>query len=92
MDVEAGRTGPAGRAPTGRAIDLLSLRCALALVFALGAFALLIVIAKPALSTLLFGDVSVYLVLIVGLALSIWVLTWFYMARLPIDADHTGPR
>lgn len=75
----------------GRAIDSLSLRCALGLVCGLGVFALLIVVAKPALSVLLFGDVSAYLLLIGALALGIWALTWFYMARLPLDADTPPP-
>ncbi len=78
------------RMSPGRAIDVLSLRCAMALVLGLGCFALLIVVAKPALSAFLLEDVSAYLVLIVALALSIWALTWFYMARLPVDADATG--
>ncbi len=86
MDVEARRISPAEPE-----IDLLSLGCALALVVALCSFALLIVVAKPALSTLLFGDVSAYLLLIVLLALSIWALTWFYMARLPTDTDRVEP-
>ncbi len=63
-------------------MDLLSLRCAVALLLGLIGFGLLITVAKPALSTFLFGDVSVYLVVILVLALAIWALTWFYMARL----------
>ncbi len=66
----------------GRGINRLSLRCALALLLGLIGFGLLITVAKPALSTFLFGDVSAYLVLILVLALAIWALTWFYMARL----------
>ena len=66
----------------GRGIDLLSLRCAVTLVAGLSGFGLLITVAKPALSTFLFGDVSAYLVLILALALAIWALTCFYMARL----------
>ncbi len=65
-----------------RGMDLLSLRCAVALLLGLIGFGLLITVAKPALSTFLFGDVSVYLVVILVLALAIWALTWFYMARL----------
>lgn len=75
----------------GRAIDALSLRCALGLVCGLGVFALLIVAAKPALSAPLFGDVSAYLLLIVALAVGIWALTWFYMAALPLDMDPPPP-
>lgn len=66
----------------GRGINRLSLRCALALLLGLIGFGLLITVAKPALSTFLFGDVSAYLVLILVLALAIWALTWLYMARL----------
>ncbi len=65
-----------------RGLNRLSLCCALALLLGLIGFGLLITIAKPALSTFLFGDVSAYLVLILALALGIWALTWFYMARL----------
>ncbi len=64
------------------ALNRLSLRCAVALLLGLIGFGLLITVAKPALSTFLFGDVSAYLVLILALALAIWALTWFYMARL----------
>jgi uncharacterized membrane protein (DUF485 family) len=63
-------------------INRLSLRCAIALLFGVIGFGLLITVAKPVLSTFLFGDVSVYLVVILALALGIWALTWFYMARL----------
>ncbi len=66
----------------GCRMDLLSLRCAITLLVGLIGFGLLITVAKPALSTFLFGDVSAYLVLILALALAIWALTWFYMARL----------
>ena len=70
------------RDPPGRGIDRLSLRCATALFIGLIGFGLLITIAKPALSTFLVGDFTVYLAVILALALAIWALTWFYMARL----------
>ena len=63
-------------------MDILSLRCAFALVLGLIGFGLLITVAKPALSAFLFGDVSAYLALILAFALAIWALTWFYMVRL----------
>ena len=68
--------------PPGRSIDGLSLRCATALLIGLVGFGLLITAAKPLLSVFLFADVSVYLILILVLALAVWALTWFYMARL----------
>ncbi len=52
------------------------------LLLGLIGFGLLITVAKPALSSFLFGDVSTYLVVILALPLAIWALTWFYMARL----------
>ena len=80
----------AGGSGSGRAIDALSLWCALCLVCGLCGFALLIVVAKPALSAVMFGDVSAYLLLIGALAAGIWGLTWFYMARLPLDGDNAA--
>ena len=77
-----------GKLPPGGRIDLLSLSCASALLAGLIVFALLITVAKPALSTLLFGDVSAYLVVILVLALAIWALTWFYMARLDAQGSQ----
>ena len=57
------------------------------LLAALVVFALLITVAKPALSAFIFDDLSVYVALILLLALVIWALTWFYMSRL----DAEGP-
>ena len=81
-------TTPQGKQPPGGCINLLSLSCATALLVGLIVFALLITVAKPALSTFLFGDVSAYLVVILVLALAIWALTWFYMARLDAQGSQ----
>ncbi len=83
----AGVGSRAAGSASKRGIDTLSLGCALGLVCCLCGFALLIVVAKSALSAPMFGDVSAYLLLIGALAVGIWGLTWFYMARLPLDRD-----
>ena len=69
-------------APTG-SFDSLSLRCALVLFLGLVGFGLTITVGKAGLS-LLVGDVSVYLIVIFAIAIAIWALTWYYMARFGV--------
>ena len=64
---------------------MIALWCTLVLLLLLTGLSLLIVRGKALLSVFVTQDISLYVVLIVGLIVTFWLMTWFYMASIPAD-------
>lgn len=61
---------------------LLSVTAAAGLILGICVFALLIVFAQSALAALIVDGLSVYLALMVVMAVAVWLLTFAYMRQL----------